>query len=72
MAAIAVPSEAEVEPSAHAGIDRTAHDWFHDAIIYQMHIKASADVAAADITVVDYVGQLTGVAANTLIGTNFV
>jgi hypothetical protein len=42
------------------------------ADLYQMHIKASADVAAADITLVDYGAQLTGITANTLIGTNFV
>jgi maltose alpha-D-glucosyltransferase/alpha-amylase len=45
MAAIAVPSEAEVEHAVQNGIDNAAHDWFHDAIIYQMHVKAFQDAS---------------------------
>jgi maltose alpha-D-glucosyltransferase/alpha-amylase len=53
-AAIAVPSEAEAEQAAQAGIDRLARDWFKDAIIYQMHVKAFQDSSA------DGVGDFTG------------
>jgi maltose alpha-D-glucosyltransferase/alpha-amylase len=56
LAAIAVPSaaEAELEQAAQAGIDRSAHDWFKDVIIYQMHVKAFQDSSA------DGVGDFTG------------
>ena len=54
LAAIAVPSGAETEQAARVAIDPAAHDWFKDAIIYQMHVKAFQDASN------DGVGDFTG------------
>ncbi len=54
LAAIAMPSEIEAEQVAQAGIDPSAHDWFKDAIVYQMHVKAFQDATG------DGVGDFTG------------
>jgi maltose alpha-D-glucosyltransferase / alpha-amylase len=54
MAAIAVPSEAEAEQAAQTGVDPAARDWFKDAIIYQMHVKAFHDASG------DGVGDFAG------------
>jgi maltose alpha-D-glucosyltransferase/alpha-amylase len=42
-ATLAVPSEAEAETAAKSEIDRSATDWYKDAIIYQLHVKAFLD-----------------------------
>jgi maltose alpha-D-glucosyltransferase/alpha-amylase len=49
-----VPSEAEAEQAAQTAIDLAAHDWFKDAIIYQMHVKAFQDSSG------DGVGDFAG------------
>jgi len=43
LAAIAVPTETEVEQASQAAIDPAALDWFKDAIIYETHVKAFQD-----------------------------
>src|SRR4029453_3901013 len=45
LAAIAVPSETEAEQATQTAIDLAACDWFKDAIIYQMHVKAFQDAS---------------------------
>ncbi len=40
---IEVPAAAEIEHSAQPQIDRSVADWYKDAIIYQLHVKAFQD-----------------------------
>jgi maltose alpha-D-glucosyltransferase/alpha-amylase len=54
VAAIVVPSETETEQATHSAIDVAANDWFKDAIIYQMHVKAFQDASG------DGVGDFAG------------
>ena len=51
-----MPSEAETEQAARIAIDPAADDWFKDAIIYQMHVKAFQD--ASDDGVGDFAGLM--------------
>jgi maltose alpha-D-glucosyltransferase / alpha-amylase len=53
-AAIAVPSETEAGQATQTAIDPAARDWFKDAIIYQMHVKAFQDASG------DGVGDFAG------------
>jgi len=42
-APIEVPAAADIELSGQPAIDRTVSDWYKDAIIYQLHVKAFQD-----------------------------
>ena len=55
-AAIAVPSETEAEQATQTAIDLAACDWFKDAIIYQMHVKAFQDASGDGVG--DFVGLM--------------
>jgi maltose alpha-D-glucosyltransferase/alpha-amylase len=56
LAAIAVPSETEAEQATQTAIDLAACDWFKDAIIYQMHVKAFQDASGDGVG--DFVGLM--------------
>ncbi len=42
-APIEVPAAADIELAGQPEIDRTAADWYKDAIVYQLHVKAFQD-----------------------------
>ncbi len=42
-APIEVPAAADIDLSSQPSIDRTIVDWYKDAIVYQMHVKAFQD-----------------------------
>ncbi len=46
---IEVPAAAEIDLGAQPEIDRTVADWYKDAIIYQLHVKAFQDATGDGI-----------------------